>query len=158
MADVKENAMGGGVPARIRALDAAGNSISPTMNEFISFIPDKLTAYGVAELYGYTIFASCEITFVGSLIVSMGTQDSIYNNYWAMLYIMARAGVPSVRINSLISSSINVSYYYKEENGKLLFAAKDMSGWNHVATTSFCEKIMPIFKKISSIEGWIAIK
>lgn len=40
MADVKENAMTGGVPARIRALDGAGNSISPTISEVTGAIPN----------------------------------------------------------------------------------------------------------------------
>ena len=31
MADKKENAMGDGIPARLRGLDANGNSISPTL-------------------------------------------------------------------------------------------------------------------------------
>ena len=39
MADVKENAMTGGVPARIRALDGNGNSISPSMEEVNLAIP-----------------------------------------------------------------------------------------------------------------------
>ena len=157
MADRYENEMSGGVPARVRALDGAGNSISPTMEEFSSSLPSQYTAYGIAEASGYTVFAECNTTLVGSLNVTMGTQDSEYNNYWAMLYIMARDGFPFVRINPLIPSSVIVKYYYKVEGGKLLIAAKDMSGWNHVSTTSFCERIIPVFRKITSIDGWTPI-
>ena len=34
--DIRENAMSGGTPARLRGLDANGNSISPTLTEVIS--------------------------------------------------------------------------------------------------------------------------
>ena len=37
--DIKENAMAGGTPARLRGLDKNGNSISPTLTEVISAMP-----------------------------------------------------------------------------------------------------------------------
>ena len=37
--DIKENAMAGGTPARLRGLAANGNSISPTLAEVISAMP-----------------------------------------------------------------------------------------------------------------------
>jgi hypothetical protein len=37
--DIKENAMGGGTPTRLRGLDANGNSISPTLAEVIKAMP-----------------------------------------------------------------------------------------------------------------------
>ena len=37
--DIKENAMSGGTPARLRGLDKNGNSISPTLTEVISAMP-----------------------------------------------------------------------------------------------------------------------
>ena len=37
--DIRENAMGGGTPARLRGLAANGNSISPTLTEVISAMP-----------------------------------------------------------------------------------------------------------------------
>lgn len=37
--DIRENEMSGGVPARIRALDSEGNSITPTIKEVASSLP-----------------------------------------------------------------------------------------------------------------------
>lgn len=37
--DIQENAMSGGTPARLRGLDANGNSISPALAEVISAMP-----------------------------------------------------------------------------------------------------------------------
>lgn len=37
--DIRENAMAGGTPARLRGLDANGNSISPTLAEVTSAMP-----------------------------------------------------------------------------------------------------------------------
>ena len=37
--DIKENAMAGGTPARLRGLAANGNSISPTLEEVASAMP-----------------------------------------------------------------------------------------------------------------------
>ena len=37
--DIKENAMSGGTPARLRGLDANGNSISPTLAEVMNAMP-----------------------------------------------------------------------------------------------------------------------
>ena len=37
--DIRENAMSGGTPARLRGLAANGNSISPTLAEVISAMP-----------------------------------------------------------------------------------------------------------------------
>lgn len=34
--DIRENAMGGGTPARLRGLAANGNSISPTLEEVMN--------------------------------------------------------------------------------------------------------------------------
>lgn len=34
--DIRENAMSGGTPARLRGLDANGNSISPTLTEVMN--------------------------------------------------------------------------------------------------------------------------
>ena len=36
--DIKENAMSGGTPARLRGLDKNGNSISPTLTEVMNAI------------------------------------------------------------------------------------------------------------------------
>lgn len=37
--DIRENAMSGGTPARLRGLDANGNSISPTLAEVENALP-----------------------------------------------------------------------------------------------------------------------
>ena len=37
--DIRENAMAGGTPARLRGLAANGNSISPTLAEVVSAMP-----------------------------------------------------------------------------------------------------------------------
>ena len=39
--DIRENAMSGGTPARLRGLAANGNSISPTLAEVISAMPES---------------------------------------------------------------------------------------------------------------------
>ena len=39
--DIRENAMGGGTPARLRGLDANGNSISPTVTEVAKALPKR---------------------------------------------------------------------------------------------------------------------
>lgn len=39
--DIKENAMSGGTPARLRGLDANGNSISPTLTEVAKALPKR---------------------------------------------------------------------------------------------------------------------
>ena len=38
--DIQENAMAGGTPARLRGLDANGNSISPALAEVVSAMPE----------------------------------------------------------------------------------------------------------------------
>lgn len=43
--DIKENAMGGGTPARLRGLDANGNSISPTLAEVENALPKMSCIY-----------------------------------------------------------------------------------------------------------------
>lgn len=50
--DIKENAMSGGTPARLRGLAANGNSISPTLEEVMS-------AIGIYT-YSFTLAASEE--------------------------------------------------------------------------------------------------
>ena len=39
--DIKENAMSGGIPARLRGLDKNGNSISPTLTEVAKALPKR---------------------------------------------------------------------------------------------------------------------
>ena len=39
--DIRENAMGGGTPKRLRGLDANGNSISPTLAEVAKALPKR---------------------------------------------------------------------------------------------------------------------
>ena len=36
--DIRENAMSGGTPKRLRGLDANGNSISPTVEEVVNAV------------------------------------------------------------------------------------------------------------------------
>lgn len=43
--DIKENAMSGGTPARLRGLDANGNSISPTLAEVENALPKMSCIY-----------------------------------------------------------------------------------------------------------------
>lgn len=48
--DIRENAMSGGTPARLRGLAANGNSISPTLAEVISAMPvATMEKKGLAE-------------------------------------------------------------------------------------------------------------
>ena len=48
MADIKESGMGSGTPTKIRALDANGNSISPSISEVNSVMPmATLTSSGM---------------------------------------------------------------------------------------------------------------
>ena len=48
--DIRENAMSGGTPARLRGLAANGNSISPTLAEVISAMPvATMAGKGLAE-------------------------------------------------------------------------------------------------------------
>ena len=48
--DIRENAMAGGTPARLRGLDANGNSISPTLEEEASAMPvASLSSKGLAS-------------------------------------------------------------------------------------------------------------
>jgi hypothetical protein len=39
--DIRENAMAGGTPTRLRGLDANGNSISPTLKEVAKALPKR---------------------------------------------------------------------------------------------------------------------
>lgn len=39
--DIRENAMAGGTPTRLRGLDANGNSISPTLTEVAKALPKR---------------------------------------------------------------------------------------------------------------------
>lgn len=39
--DIKENEMSGGVPVRMRGIDADGNSITPTMEEVTDALPGE---------------------------------------------------------------------------------------------------------------------
>lgn len=43
--DIRENAMSGGTPARLRGLDANGNSISPTLAEVENALPKMSCIY-----------------------------------------------------------------------------------------------------------------
>ena len=49
--DIRENAMSGGTPARLRGLDANGNSISPTLTEVAKALPvATMERKGLAEI------------------------------------------------------------------------------------------------------------
>lgn len=43
--DIRENAMSGGTPKRLRGLDANGNSISPTVEEVVNAMPEANDYY-----------------------------------------------------------------------------------------------------------------
>ncbi len=43
--DIRENAMSGGTPKRLRGLDANGNSISPTLAEVENALPKMSCIY-----------------------------------------------------------------------------------------------------------------
>ena len=52
--DIKENAMSGGTPARLRGLDKNGNSISPTLEEVASAMPVATeTNIGLMQANGF---------------------------------------------------------------------------------------------------------
>lgn len=49
MADKKENAMGDGIPARLRGLDTNGNSISPTLTKVMDAMGFKRYVYELID-------------------------------------------------------------------------------------------------------------
>ena len=64
--DIKENAMSGGTPARLRGLDANGNSISPTIQEVASAMP-------VATMEGKGLAEKCQ----GRTFYSLNPEEFI---------------------------------------------------------------------------------
>lgn len=75
--DIKENAMGGGTPARLRGLAANGNSISPTLKEVMN-------AMGIYT-YSFTLTAGEEID-LGDLGYGMYLLSSP-NNAIAAIFV-----------------------------------------------------------------------
>ena len=67
--DIQENAMAGGTPARLRGLDANGNSISPTLEEVASAgqgrVEYSIVGEGSVDIplpyYGIFLFVSEEL-------------------------------------------------------------------------------------------------
>lgn len=72
--DVRENAMSGGTPARLRGLSANGDSISPTLGEVISAIPvATMGGKGLAErCQGRTYYSLEPNEFIDILIEYYG--------------------------------------------------------------------------------------
>lgn len=64
--DIRENAMSGGTPTRLRGLDANGNSISPTIQEVASAMP-------VATMEGKGLAEKCQ----GRTFYSLNPEEFI---------------------------------------------------------------------------------
>ncbi len=93
--DIRENAMAGGTPARLRGLAANGSSISPTMAEVAKALPKRneftieLEPESSYSLRGYTyntLFVYESLNFGGGCLVLLGWHativygDSIFSN------------------------------------------------------------------------------
>lgn len=99
--DIRENAMSGGTPARLRGLAANGNSISPTVAEVMNAMPvATMERKGLAEIcqgrtfytlepnefidipilyYGIYMFVSETIDGISLLIqIVWGTERNVY--------------------------------------------------------------------------------
>jgi len=72
--DIRENAMAGGTPARLRGLDVNGNSISPTIKEVEKELGITITT-GSITVSGLTIRATANDYFVEIAIQGTATED-----------------------------------------------------------------------------------
>ena len=91
--DIKESQMGSGVPVKIRALTADGNSISPTVREVTDAMPVStldakgLMPAGLFELYSKNIYLDPGESYeLGSINGFLGIRNSYswggYVLYW----------------------------------------------------------------------------
>lgn len=93
MADIKENQMPGGTPAKLRGLDANGNSITPSMTEAVNAMPVvSLSSKGLMDVKSYNkLNASC-----------WGGKNNIYR--------IARTSYNYARL-TMFFCGMNVLYY-----------------------------------------------
>ena len=134
MADKKENAMGDGIPARLRGLDVNGNSISPTLEKVMDAMGFKRYVYELID--GQEL--SLETTDSGLYIV--------YVSYYAYvaLYIIS----PYTH-NSITSyDSRFFGNFVASTDLKILFGRKVDTGVLYIKNNSG-QKVIVNIKKIT---------
>ena len=132
--DIRENAMSGGTPARLRGLAANGNSISPTVAEVMDVMGFKRYAYELID--GQEI--SLETADNGLYVVYIS-----YYSYVA-LYIIGPYGR-----NSITTPDSNFfGSYVENTNLKILFGRKANEGVLYIKNNSG-QKVIANIKKIT---------
>ena len=111
--DIKENAMGGGTPARLRGLAANGNSISPTLEEVMN-------AMGIYT-YSFTLAAG-EEKDLGNLGYGIYLLSSPQPSVTA---IYSCGSYPDCFVSD---GGRNYCSDYKDVTKKILFGRKETNG------------------------------
>ena len=101
--DIKENAMSGGIPARLRGLDANGNSISPTVAEVTSAIP-------VATHSSKGIMSAEQAFYLSETAIIGGLAGGFPNRY-KLIGILNRDAYAPFRVNISIGGYTSTDRY-----------------------------------------------
>lgn len=132
--DIRENAMGGGTPKRLRGLAANGDSISPTLEEVMN-------AMGINR-YVYELIDGQE--------VSLETTDSglyvVHVSYYAHIALYV---IGSYARNAIITPDSNFfGSFNANTNLSILFGRKENNGVLYIRNNSG-QKLTAIIKKIA---------
>ena len=118
--DIRENAMSGGTPARLRGLAANGDSISPTVAEVMNAMPVATnTKNGLMDGGNYTVFKTANNGSANSI------QNGTYYNPGTL------TDVPTKTNSFLISfmyANIGFQIYFDLGNNRL-FCRQYLNVW-----------------------------
>ena len=131
--DIKENAMSGGIPARLRGLDANGNSISPTIQEVTNAMPEATDSAKGLISAGNTIVLKSLSFYYG---VSGGTPTQYVrlgrfnNGHYSPIRINLSYGIWDITSRSIID------LVFTNGGGKIVISGNGNSLIGYVAESS----------------------
>lgn len=103
--DIRENQMPSGTPVRLRGLDAAGNSITPSMTEAVNAMP-------VASLSSKGLMSADQAATIKYMVTQNGTSGGGNTRYFCIGCIRSNAYAP-------ISITLSYGFYQSSNRAKL---------------------------------------
>lgn len=101
--DIRENQMPSGTPVRLRGLDAAGNSITPSMTEAVNAMP-------IATEYSKGLMSAEQAATIKYLVVQNGTSGGESTRYYR---------VGCLKSNAYAPLCISISYGFYQSSSRL---------------------------------------
>lgn len=134
MADKKENAMGDGIPARLRGLDTNGNSISPTLTKVMDAMGFKRYVYELID---------------GQELSLETTDNGLYIVYISYYSYIALNIIGPYGHNSITTPDSNFfGSFVANTDLKILFGRKANEGVLYIKNNSG-QKVIANIKKIT---------